>query len=370
LRPFAAAAIIAMCIVPTAESGIYSPDEAFNFEIDADGFARPIQYAGGFEVFLKELRGLGTEKNPYTPKYESRVKERKRRGIDQLSQEDIAGLTADLIRLNRFDEARNLLQPLSRDRQRGGFLVFAHLAVTHSTPGQWQEARNQEEMAVQYSEFPPKFGKLSKSQLAWLKRVEREFYYPLVSHRASEAARGRATDRREDLDNLFPSAVPPKRSANPVRFVGEDGSYTAGSIAQAEKDKLPRDAIAIVQQLLLWHPLDARLLWLLAELYNAEGDIETAIAILGDITFYMGYSNPIVIEHLRELRATAAAKAEELVRQRQAAEQERARLLQAERDYQKRFWWILACGVGIGILLVYHQFREVVRRLRRAGRGA
>jgi hypothetical protein len=374
VRPFVVAAIVAACLVPTAQSGIYSPDEAFNFEIDADGFARPIQYSGGFEVFLKELRALGTEKNPLTPKFEARVRERKSKGTTHLAAEDIAGLTADLIRLSKLDEARNLLQPLTRDRQRGGFLAYTHLAMAYSASGHWSEARNQQEMAVRYSEFPKSFGKLTKPQLTWLNRVERDFYFPFLARRSEETQRGRPSERREDVDSLFPLGASSKKSVSAIRFVDEDGQYRAGKLAPTEREKLPGDAVAIVQQLLLWHPLDARLLWLLAELYNADGDIETAVNILDDITFNMGYSNPTVIEHRRILKAAAEsaaiAKAEESARQRQEQADEQARLRQADRDYQKRFWWIMACGVGIGILLVYYQFREVVRRVRRTGRGA
>ena len=100
-------------------------------------------------------------------------------------------------------------------------------------------------------------------------------------------------------------------------------------------------------------------------------------AINGDPRFDLyqsGQSNPTVIEHRRILKAAvesaASAKNEEQARRRQEAGEEQAREQQAERDYQKRFWWIVACGVGLGLLLVYYQFREVVRRFRRVSRTA
>ena len=161
-----------------------------------------------------------------------------------------------------------------------------------------------------------------------------------------------------------------------MRFLSDDGTYVAGKMSAAEKKKLPPDAIAIVQQLLLWHPRDPRLFWLLGELYNAEGEIETAAAILDACTFNMGYSNPVVIEHRRVLKAAAdaasAARVQEASKQMAEAERERlqqeeenARRAQADRDYQKRFWWIVAIGVALGLMLVYYQFREVIRRVRR-----
>lgn len=370
MRPFIASAIVVLGLASAARSGIYSPDETFNFEIDSDGFARPIQYAGGFDVIVADFRDLGSPLSQLTAKYDVRIRERRVKGAGTLSPAELAGFTADLIRLNRVDEALNILQPIARDPRRGGFLANAHLARAHAGRGEWRDAAEQQQMAVRYSDFPTSFAKLSKSQLAWLKRVERDFYLPFLTHRAEEARRGRATDAREDVDSLFPQGV----KTTPVHFVGEDGNYAAGQLADSERKKLPPDAIAIVQQLLLWHPKDARLYWLLGELYNAEGDIDSAAKLLDACSFVMGYSNPTVIEHRRILKAVAesaaTAKAEESARLRQEQADEQARVQLAEREYQKRFWWIMACGVGIGLLLVYYQFREVVRRVRRGRRTA
>lgn len=380
MRLLAALGLVVVLAEP-ARAGIYSPDEPFVFEIDADGNAKPIQYAGGFDILFATLREAATlPQRAGDPPYPSRaaaltrVQQRQAKGVNSLSVEEAAGLTADLIRLNRNDEALNILQPLARDRTRGGFLAYTHLARAHAGRGEWREAADQQQMAVRHTEFPASFARLSKAQLTWLKRVERDYYLPFLSHRADDARRGRVSGLREELDALFPAAAPTKRQTDPVRFVGESGQYEPGRIAAAEKQKLPPDAIAIVQQLVLWHPQDTRLYWLLGELYNADGDVETAAKILDKITFDMGYSNPIVIEHRRVLKSAAEAigaeKAAEAAKARAEAEEEKARLDQAERDYQKRFWWIVAIGVGLALVLLRYQFREVVRRIRRANRGS
>jgi hypothetical protein len=379
VRPFAVAALVGLALAGPARAGIYTPDKPFLFELDANGFAKPIQYSGGFDSVLAGLREAamlpqnpGDRPNPTRQETEDRVKERKARGIASLPPQDLAGLTADMIRLNRNEEALNLLQPLARDPRRGGFLAYAHLARAHAGRGEWREAFEQQQMAVRYTDFPTTFARLTKPQLAWLKRVERDYYLPFLAHRANEAPRGRPADLREDADALFPSTPPPKRPESPVRFVGEDGQYVAGGIAAAERKKLPPDALAIVQQLVLWHPQDARLYWLLGELYNADGDPETAANILEVCTFAMGYSNPTVIDHRRVLKTAAdamgQARNEQFALARKQEAEERERQAQDERDYRKRFWWIVAVGVALGVLLVYYQFREVVRRLRR-GRG-
>jgi len=378
--------LLAACLGPTARAGIYSPDESFVFEIDADGYAKPVQFSPGFDSILAGYRQTaivlpGAAAPPNSPREEAmkRVKQRQAKGTGNLAPADLAGLTADLIRLNRNEEVLNLLQPLARDPRRGGFLAYAHLARGHAGRGEWREAYEQQQMAVRYAEFPTSFANLTKPQLAWLKRIEKDYYLQFFAHRADEARRGRQTSLQEDVDVLFPTSPPPRPPESPVRFVGEDGRYTAGGLAAAERKKLPSDALAIVQQLVLWHPQDARLFWLLGELYNAAGDVETASNILEVCTFAMGYSNPTVIEHRRVLKPAAdsiakaraekatQAQQEETRAQQQDAE-DRDRQAEAERDYQKRFWWILSIGVALGVLLVYYQLREVARRFRRPAR--
>jgi hypothetical protein len=383
VKAFAVPVLLTILFVLPARAGLYSPDEPFNFEIDSDGFARPIQFAGGFDSILAGMREVG--RLPRTPDeppnsdrkvYLDRVAQRQKKGVSALTPDELAGYTADLIRLNRPSEALNILQPLARDPRRGGFLAYAHLAVGHSALAGWPEAYEQEQMAVRYSDFPASFAKLTKPQLAWLKRVEREYYYPFLVHRAEDSRRKRSRDLNEDVDAIFPSAVPPKKADDPFRVAVDGAEYKAGSIAETERKKLPKDAMAIVQQLVLWHPQDARLYWLLGELYNAEGDIDSALKILDHCSFNMGYSNPTLLRHRQVLQqawvAQANQRAAEAERERQSAaeekqrdEDEKRKEEEAERDYRKRFWWILSIGVALGLMLLYYQFREVIRRVRR-----
>jgi hypothetical protein len=372
VRPFVTAGLIGICLALPARAGIYSPDEPFLFEIDGDGYARPMQYPGAFELVIADFRELALPPSQVRPKYEARVRERRSKGVNALSAVELAGYTADLIRLNRVDDVLNVLQPIARDPRRGGFIAYTHLARAHAGRGEWREAFEQQQMAVRYTDFPAEFAKLTRPQLAWLKRVEREYYFPFLAHRAEEGRRSRRGELREDVDPLFPAAVPPKRADDPVQFMGEGGTYAAGQLAAAERKKLPPDAIAVVQQLLVWHPRDARLYWLLGELYNADGDVETAAKLLDACTYNMGYSNPTVIEHRRVLQAAAeaasAARAAEAAKAREESQAEAARTAEAERDRQKRFWWIVSIGVALGVLLVYYQLREVARRFRRPAR--
>ncbi len=382
MKSFAIAGLTAILLAIRAQAGVYSPDEPFNFEIDSDGFAKAIQFQGGFESIVAGAREIarlplpGAADNSVRKEYLDRVEKRRKKGVASLAPEELAGYTADLIRLNRAGEVLNLLQPLARDPRRGGFIAYAHLAVAHATSAGWTEAYEQQQMAIRYSEFPTRFAKLTRPQLAWLKRMEREYYFPFLAHRAEESRRNRRGDLNQDVDPIFPSAVPPKKSEDPFQVARDRAEYKAGSIPERSRKKLPPDAMAIVQQLVLWHPYDARLYWLLGELYNAEGDGESALRILDHCSFNMGYSNPNLLHHrqiLQQAAATIAAqKAEQANKLRDAETAEKQRSLEeeqkrmdAEHNYRKRFWWILSIGVAIGVLLIYYQFREVIRRVRR-----
>ena len=98
------------------------------------------------------------------------------------------------------------------------------------------------------------------------------YYYKLLKLRSREP---KAVDAEfEAIDALFD-----------VKFVGESGEFEPGKISKAEKAKLPRNAIEIVEQLLVWLPNDLRLYWLLGELLNAQGDPKAARKILDEIVY-------------------------------------------------------------------------------------
>jgi hypothetical protein len=115
-------------------------------------------------------------------------------------------------------------------------------------------------------------------------------------------------NRTEEPTPLFP--LPERgKSQSPVRFVNDAGVYEPGVLASAERDKLPPDALAIVQQLLLWFPLDTRLYWLLAELYAAADDLDSAAVILEECTWSRAYGNrQVLMDHRVAVRAAVAAR--------------------------------------------------------------
>ena len=92
----------------------------------------------------------------------------------------------------------------------------------------------------------------------------------------------------------------------PIRFIGDRGEYEPGTLAAVEKAKLRTDAVAIVQQLLLWSPDDNRLLWLLAELTAAAGRLREASEIFDQCTWGRGFTNRKKLMDHRTLVAAAA----------------------------------------------------------------
>jgi hypothetical protein len=132
----------------------------------------------------------------------------------------------------------------------------------------------------------------------WVKVVERA-QLKVVQLRLREG-QGRTSGRQTaptEVDELFP-----------VRFVGPDGSYQAGTIANAEKAKLPANAVAVVQQLLLWMPEDTRLYWLLGELYNARGELEAADRVFEECVGPRRAGTPGLREHRRLVKEALAAR--------------------------------------------------------------
>src|SRR5262249_9699783 len=145
------------------------------------------------------------------------------------------------------------------------------------------------------------------------------------------------------------------------RFVGESGAFEVGTLAVAEKAKLPPDALDIVQQLLVWLPDDLRLYWLLGELYNARGgtanieaaqliftDLEGATPLVADKGWNrLGLRAKEFLEQKKALAAWQPPPLEDFAKKIDAAEQK-------DKTQPARFEWqtlaiAFATGVVVGI---------------------
>lgn len=240
----------------TAVAGTYPPLEKCPFEIRPDGKAAPLSFSvdppGSFNLKMSTLADYA-DVNP------ARMRNPDRDALKAAvaAEKDPASKAAGLLRLRENDAALNLLAPLARGRN-PDFRVLAALAHAHALRGEWPEAVRRHEAARLDADFPAELPGYSSSQRAWIKRVEFEFYPKWLTLKRDEAA-NRASPDREGVFPLFGT----KWIDDPVARAG-----------------LPPDAVAIVQQLLLWDRDDTRLYWLLAELYAADGKVREAEVIL------------------------------------------------------------------------------------------
>jgi tetratricopeptide (TPR) repeat protein len=308
LRTVAVALGFCVAAARTAQAGVYNPAEP------------DWQVSDRFDEFLSTtlipLRQFGTkEGNSPMHKRAALAAHMAQAATGPLTVEQRLSLSAYLMRVPKiiregknekpdYRPAVNILSPAQRDpKERDNFLVYANLATAEYLDGQFQRARDYLADALRL--WPEQWSRVSKERRAWLEKMgwnetrfnlyrrAETYLLKLMRLRSRERppAFGRPSPLGTDVEPLFEGGKPP----TPVRFVGESGKYEAGSIAGAEKSKLPPDAVEIVEQLLIWLPHDDRLFWLLGELLNARGEYVTAgqevFAWLGDKLQALG-NNP------------------------------------------------------------------------------
>jgi hypothetical protein len=286
---FAAAAAVALLLIGTLRAGFYDPQRPTSPLITTTG-VRPMAP----DQFRDELDKLTLTADPNRPKGPRAAVTKHRdelltRGLGNFSPTDLAALGAVQWRLRDGDTAlATLKQAAVRDPR--NFWALTHLGSVHQALGQQREALPNLESSRDVFPDPWPGGSVAG---AWFKQVE-GYQFKLLRLRLREGM-GRPTGGRPipaaDVDALFD-----------VKFVGPNGHYEAGKLADADKAKLPPDAVAIVQQLLLWFPEDTRLLWLLGELYNAGGDLEAASRTLDQCVWSRRYESPALREHRRVVR--------------------------------------------------------------------
>jgi tetratricopeptide (TPR) repeat protein len=245
----------------------------------------------GFLLDQRTLRNIGIKPSsqraasPARKKYEDAAAKLEKISRERkLSADETADLGAIYIRLGDSAKAVEILRAAQREHP-NHFRLIANLGTAWQLQGDLEQSAACLEQAVRLAT-----GKLQKAEEYHLKLVRLRMR-PLTPA-LSPQGRG-----REDLDDLFG-----------VRFVDGDGNYHPGRMAAAETKKLPADALAIVQQLALWLPADGRLLWQLAELANAHGDVTTAAAILDGCVTEFAMSNPELRKHRQLTRAAADAQ--------------------------------------------------------------
>ncbi len=271
-------AVIALAFPAFARAGLHYSGEVF-----AELPSRP----SGFLTDHRALRAAGYERpdglpSPLRDDYvAAAARLDKLAKTRALTADEIADLGAVYIRLGRPDKALNVLAPSVRKFPEH-FRIAANLGTAFQLSGDLERAATQLEEAVRLAP-----AKLKPSEQAHLK---------LVTLRLKE---GKAANQPATVDDLFG-----------VKYVGASGAPETGTLAEAEAKKLPADALITVQQLALWLPADARLLWQLGELCNALGDVRAAAAALDGCVTEFALGSP----DLRKRRLVYRAAADELAK--------------------------------------------------------
>lgn len=232
----------------------------------------------GFLLDHRSLRTIGVPagpKNDATPLREQYLREAKRLSEKpRRTADEAADLGAIWVRLGDVDRAVEHLRAAQRAHP-SHFAVVANLGTAYQLQGNLAAAAQSLREAVRLAP-----GKGLGAEELHLKLVE---------------ARLR-TRTPGGLDDLFG-----------VRFGGPEGKYRPGEMDEAERKKLPARAVAHVQQLALWLPADGPLLWQLAELAGAHGDLRTATAMFEGCVVQFNLADP-ELRRRRRLHQEATEK--------------------------------------------------------------
>lgn len=278
MRPLLFTSVVAVALLASAASlraGLYYSGETYA--------ELPSQWRG-FLLDQRLLRGIavrpldGKAATPIHKRYEMEVEKLAKLSRQRpLSGDEAADLGALYLRLGEAARAVEVLRSAQHENPKH-FRLAANLGSAWQMQGDLRQAAASLELAV----------RLAPAKL----REAEQLHLKLVRLRARQARDA------QDLDDLFG-----------IQYVGPSGKFEPGRLAQTQRDRLPSDAIALVQQLALWLPADGRLLWQLAELAGANGDVTTAAAIMDGCVTEFGLRSAPLREHRRASRAAAEERA-------------------------------------------------------------
>jgi hypothetical protein len=244
----------------------------------------------GFLLDQRTLRTIavqpsgGTAAGPIRKRYQAEMEKRTKLAQERkLAADEAADLGALHLRLGDTARAIEILRIAQKDNPQH-FHLAANLGTAWQMQGDLTQAAIYLEQGVRLAP-----AKLRKAEQLHLK---------LVRFRARRDKPGGSPSDAVELDDLFG-----------MEYVGPSGKFEAGRLAEAQRKRLPDDAVALVQQLALWLPADGRLLWQLAELAGANGDVATAAAILDGCVTEFGLRSALLREHRRAYRAAAEQRA-------------------------------------------------------------
>lgn len=270
--------LVAVCwsVTPPLPAGVYN---------GAEPLMAPAADFRQFKTALADLRGLTNDQQetPLRKQYQSRALELEARLRRQVIRADErVSLSFYWIYLLQPQKAIEVLTPFTRQEPPDP-LALANLATAYHLAGQADRAIHTQGLVLKY--WPKLWPGWTTAELDRLRRAE-VFFLDLLQRRRQTQVRARPGSGLQ-LDELFAG----------VRFVDERGDYSAGEIAANQRAALPPDALAVVEQLLLWLPQDVGLAWLLAEVLNAQGNVIEAAQIMNDLLFIQRVESPELRRH-------------------------------------------------------------------------
>jgi hypothetical protein len=255
----------------SARAGVYYSGETFA--------ELPSQWRG-FLLDQRTLRTLAVKPSPGVSASGPRARYqadadrlRKLAATRKLTADEAADLGALYIRLGDVAKSLAVLQPAQREHTEH-FHLASNLGTAWQLHGDLEQAAALLRQAVRLA--PGRF-----------QRGE-ELHLKLVQMRVRQSA------DVQQLDDLFG-----------VHYVGPSGKYEPGLLAPEQRKKLPLEAVALAQGLALALPADGRLLWQLAELAAACGDVPTAAAMMDGCVTEFGMRSPELRAHRQAMRAAA-----------------------------------------------------------------
>jgi len=258
------------------------------------------------------------------------------------------------------DHASEALEVLKevQEREPTNFMVLGNLATAYLLLRVPDRAVLTQVQMLDVKVWPREVAGWTPARLRWQRRVE-SFYLAFLRERAEAARLETQPGVRKPLqmDNLFPG----------VRFVGREGKYTAGEIDPRMMDRLPPDAIPIVEQLILWLPEGEAQgqTWLLAELFNAHAEIRPASEILNVLVDKLGTSVPELTQHRRALMQAVEALPPQ---KNETDKQEDTSPQDDSTPGALPNWRTFGIGVGVGLIvgaLLLLQLQQFFRSGRR-----
>lgn len=259
-----------ICAPSSARGGLYYSGETLA--------ELPAQWRG-FLLDQRTLRNIavkGTAKSPEslarTQYLAEAAKLEKAAALRKRSADESADLGAIYIRLGEINKAVDVLRNAQREHP-NHFHIAANLGTAWQLRGDLPQAIVHLEQAVRLAP--------GKHLLA------EEYHLKLV--RLRQRQKGSV-----ELENLFG-----------IRFVNDKGDYEPGKLWDLERKKLPVKALAVAQKLALWLPDDPLLLWQLAELANAHGDVQNAAAMFDGCVVQFGLDNRDLRRHRQVVREAA-----------------------------------------------------------------